>query len=463
MASALHTVNDNQLSANIGVCQNKTTLMMMASSTDDVISQFLNQGLFHVLENIFLRLDPESKSACSKVSATWKEIVRFFYSSANPRYQTSILRNLSKIWERNSPRPIAFEPAFTASGLDVVQPLDMVFDDLHIVISVLVRVTDEGDAGSRLRNKIVVLDSDDFSVIQSFDVDTCFGFKSLYPMSVVLHMTEDHLFVNVKTSKKLMANLIFDRQNDFSCNVIYKDSALSDKESQIAGGAHLGCIKATKAIIGDDFIKFPIREHNYEDCSVAFHRTVTFEDDFSTKIVSSYTKLNTTLPVVNTVAIPASKKILIQEFDFRNNYLSKLGYYDESGELIWEIVKPKFYSKIIAVDKVQAAVLWQSGRVEDGDRTDQIHLLNIADGSLASCMDITYTEIIGTGHLNHGRLAMQVVTICDRDVVIVDLVARKVLFNCKATFNVDGIGSVICLRENHFMMAVENNLYSLKY
>ena len=93
----------------------------------------------------------------------------------------------------------------------------------------------------------------------------------------------------------------------------------------------------------------------------------------------------------------------------------------------------------------------------------QIHLYNLYDGSLASSMDITYTEIIGKGHLTHGRLAMRVMNVCSRDVVVIDLVARKVVFSSKTEFHVDGHGSIIRLRENQFVMAVENNLYSLKY
>lgn len=119
-------------------------------------------------------------------------------------------------------------------------------------------------------------------------------------------------------------------------------------------------------------LHFNVSKYNFLNVKSKYLFTSSLDDD-SAEIQTSYTKLKTTLPVVDTVAIPASKNFLVQEFDYRNNYLSKLGYYNDTGLLIWEIVKPKFYSKIIAVDEVQAAVLWQSGRVADGDRVDQVY------------------------------------------------------------------------------------------
>jgi hypothetical protein len=62
----------------------------------------------------------------------------------------------------------------------------------------------------------------------------------------------------------------------------------------------------------------------------------------------------------------------VSEFDFNNNYLSKIGCYDNSGLLLWELVKPRCYCKIVALDHHQAAVLCQSGRVADGNRVDKV-------------------------------------------------------------------------------------------
>jgi hypothetical protein len=70
--------------------------------------------------------------------------------------------------------------------------------------------------------------------------------------------------------------------------------------------------------------------------------------------------------------VPESKNYLVQEFNYQNGFLGKLGFYDDSGKLLWEVVKPRFHLKIAAVSSDQAAVFWQSGRVEDGNRVDQV-------------------------------------------------------------------------------------------
>jgi hypothetical protein len=51
-------------------------------------------------------------------------------------------------------------------------------------------------------------DSQNYSLIQSLEVDSCFGFQSCYPMSVALELTDDHLFANVKTLNGEKANLV---------------------------------------------------------------------------------------------------------------------------------------------------------------------------------------------------------------------------------------------------------------
>jgi hypothetical protein len=54
----------------------------------DIIADFYQSGCFHILERIFLELDPKSKMACINVSPTWRKIIEFFfYQSTNPRYQ----------------------------------------------------------------------------------------------------------------------------------------------------------------------------------------------------------------------------------------------------------------------------------------------------------------------------------------------------------------------------------------
>ena len=84
----------------------------------------------------------------------------------------------------------------------------------------------------------------------------------------------------------------------------------------------------------------------------------------------------TSLWDVNLVTVPGTKNFLVEEFDYRNNYLSKLSYHDEFGKILWEISKPKFFVKIIAVDFDQAAVLWQSGREQNVTRVDQVQLFS---------------------------------------------------------------------------------------
>ena len=54
--------------------------------------------------------------------------------------------------------------------------------------------------------------------------------------------------------------------------------------------------------------------------------------------------------------------------------------------------------------------------------------------------------------------------VCERDVVVVvDLVARKVVFSLMDEFKTEGHGSTLCLRDNHVVIAVENEIYSVKY
>jgi hypothetical protein len=58
---------------------------------------------------------------------------------------------------------------------------------------------------------------------------------------------------------------------------------------------------------------------------------------------------------------------------------------------------------------------------------------------------------------------MHVIKVCARDVVIVDLMRRKVAFSARDKFKTEGHGSVIRLRDNKFFMAAENVLYAIKY
>ena len=78
--------NDNEEGANDTVVRNYEN-----DAEYDVIAQWFHLGFHHVLEKIFLNLTPESKAACLKVSKTWKQIVDYFYKSANPRYQVQCL------------------------------------------------------------------------------------------------------------------------------------------------------------------------------------------------------------------------------------------------------------------------------------------------------------------------------------------------------------------------------------
>jgi hypothetical protein len=58
----------------------------------DIIADFYQSGCFHILERIFLELDPKTKMACINVSPTWRKIIEFFfYQSTNPRYQVIFL------------------------------------------------------------------------------------------------------------------------------------------------------------------------------------------------------------------------------------------------------------------------------------------------------------------------------------------------------------------------------------
>ena len=60
-------------------------------------------------------------------------------------------------------------------------------------------------------------------------------------------------------------------------------------------------------------------------------------------------------------------------------------------------------------------------------------------------------------------LAMCVMTVSNRDVVVVDLIKRNIVFSVKESFNIDVSGSVICLSENKLVVAVENKIYSAKF
>jgi len=51
-------------------------------------------------------------------------------------------------------------------------------------------------------------DSSDFSLVETLDVESSFGFESRRPMTVALELTDDHLFANVKTSALHRAHLV---------------------------------------------------------------------------------------------------------------------------------------------------------------------------------------------------------------------------------------------------------------
>ena len=92
------TVNEEKYLTNVEVISiNKNGIGDTVVQNDenvaenDVIAQWFHLGFHHVLEKIFLNLTPECKAACLKVSKTWKQIVDYFYKSANPRYQVHSL------------------------------------------------------------------------------------------------------------------------------------------------------------------------------------------------------------------------------------------------------------------------------------------------------------------------------------------------------------------------------------
>jgi hypothetical protein len=58
---------------------------------------------------------------------------------------------------------------------------------------------------------------------------------------------------------------------------------------------------------------------------------------------------------------------------------------------------------------------------------------------------------------------MRVKTVCVDDVVVVDLVARRIVLSVKDEFKTDGQGAAFALRENRFLMATANKLYSVRY
>ena len=433
--------------------------------SQDVISRFFEQGFYHVLEKIFLDLDPDSKAAARRVSRTWKNVVKFYFESPNPRYRSQICSRISDIWAKNSPDCQTHSPVYP--GFEVVRPDDIVRDDLNLILSVLVEVNENNDVNgvnqpdddvARFSNKIVILDSSDFSFVRDFTIENILGFKSFRPLSISLLLTEDQLLVNAKTSQGLMAHFNMDRRNNYRYEIVYQYTGIEETVNK--AGLGVGMKKISRPVIGPDFVKYPIREHNYENCSVAFYRTLDIE---TSKVELSHTSMNTTLPYVDTVAVPASSNFIVREFNYKNDYLTKLGCYDGCGVLIWEIVKPRFYSNIVAVDADHAAVLMQAGSKVDGDRVDQIHLYKLQDGSLITSIDISFTEVIGKGHLDHNMLAMCVMTVSNRDVVVVDLIKRNIVFSVKESFNIDVSGSVICLSENKLVVAVENKIYSAKF
>ena len=47
------------------------------------------------------------------------------------------------------------------------------------------------------------------------------------------------------------------------------------------------------------------------------------------------TVLMTKLPKVNTINVPESKNLLVREFDYKNDYHAKLGFYNDDGHLVW--------------------------------------------------------------------------------------------------------------------------------
>ena len=67
---------------------------------------------------------------------------------------------------------------------------------------------------------------------------------------------------------------VFHRHDDFRCSVVFKDAGIDAEETTVTG-FNFGA-KIEKPVVGSDFVKFPIREHNYEDCSVAFYRSMRF-------------------------------------------------------------------------------------------------------------------------------------------------------------------------------------------
>jgi hypothetical protein len=69
---------------------------------------------------------------------------------------------------------------------------------------------------------------------------------------------------------------MFDRRDDFSCSVVYKDVGIDDVETTVKG-VSVGTSKIAKpVVVRENFVKFPIREQNYDDCSVAFYRTLRY-------------------------------------------------------------------------------------------------------------------------------------------------------------------------------------------
>ena len=113
---------------------------------------------------------------------------------------------------------------------------------------------------------------------------------------------------------------------------------------------------------------------------------------------------------------------------------------------------------IIALDCEQAAVLWQSGREEDGNRFNEIHVHNLKDGSVCTVIPVPYSEIFPGGHLNRGRIAMKTNTVYKRDVVILDTRTNKNI-NAGEDFGIQDKGSIMTLKDNKLIVAHQNSIH----
>ena len=155
-----------------------------------VVECWFDQGLYHILEQIFLQMPTKTIQACKQVSAKWGEIVESFFNSELPRLVKWQNKRIDQAW---TSKDFSLKLEMDLQDFSV---RDMIADDRHLIIVGL---------NQELEPEIKIFDSQSLQFVRNINInDRMAASKIVYRIKyskdvqcpIKAAMTEKYMVIN---------------------------------------------------------------------------------------------------------------------------------------------------------------------------------------------------------------------------------------------------------------------------